>query len=184
MHSLLQEPKALKTLSMDGEQWLKIEGFERYFVSCHGRVYSTVRSGRLLKQTVSNNGYKIVSLMKLGESRAKKHFVHRLVASAFLEQKNLPTVNHIDGDKLNNVIENLEWCTYGHNNEHAKQNGLSNAFGEGHYKAFLTLDQVKEIKRRVEFGEKHKDVASDFCIKRRHVTKIVSGGLWGRALNA
>ena len=98
------------------EVWKKVpvEGFERYSISSIGQVRND-KTGRILKQNIREEGYCYIQLS--GEN--KKHFrVHRLVALAFIPNPNeYPYVNHIDGDKENNCIENLEWCTQLHNTQ-------------------------------------------------------------------
>lgn len=100
------------------EEWKSIKDYEGlYEISNLGNVKSLIKN-RLLKPWMHKKGYMVVTLTK-----AKKHkhfFVHRLVASAFLESKELTTeVNHIDGNKHNNCAENLEWCGDFENREHA-----------------------------------------------------------------
>ena len=78
-------------------------------VNDNGRIYDKPISAKQLRQTMHSKGYKTVTLTKDGVS--KKHFVHRLVAEAFIENPNgLPMINHKDEDKTNNLPENLEWC--------------------------------------------------------------------------
>ena len=91
------------------EIFKSIEGYEElYQVSSYGRVKSLTRNKMLNTEICC--GYQRVTLTK---GKAKKHFlVHRLVAQAFIENpNNLPEVNHIDEDKMNNHVTNLEWCT-------------------------------------------------------------------------
>ena len=117
------------------EEWRDIEGYEGYYqVSNYGQVRSLDRwrnsgtggymhKGRILKQEISNCGYYMVTLSVDG--RCKRYSVHRLVAQAFipnLEYKE--QVNHIDGEKSNNTVENLEWNTQSENTIHAFSNGL------------------------------------------------------------
>ncbi|WP_338080855.1 NUMOD4 domain-containing protein [Companilactobacillus mishanensis] len=79
---------------------------------------------RVLKQTPDTNGYMKVSLWKDGVSTTCT--VHRLVATAFIENKhNLPVINHLDGHPSNNNVNNLEWATYHTNLIHAYKNGLN-----------------------------------------------------------
>lgn len=100
-----------------------IEGYGgRYLISSAGEVYSMLTKQR--KNTeIANNGYERVTLWKDGEG---KHFlVHRLVAKAFIPNpNNYEMVNHIDGNKRNNNVENLEWCSASHNMKHAYENHL------------------------------------------------------------
>ena len=92
-------------------------------VYSNGTIWSRKRKGLILRQQNSNKGYKLVSLYKEGVGCS--HFVHRLVAIEFLPNPyDLPQVNHKDGDKNNNAVSNLEWCTCDENIEHAFKIGL------------------------------------------------------------
>lgn len=83
------------------------------------------------KQTLGKRGYFYVSLAEKGTGRQIKVPVHRLVALVFIENpNNYEIVNHIDGNKLNNAISNLEWCTQSYNIQHAHDKGLSIHHGE------------------------------------------------------
>ena len=76
-----------------------------------------------MKLSINNSGYVQISLFQNG--KRKPVLVHRLVAENFLKNKeNKPYVNHIDGNKLNNKMDNLEWCTCQENINHAYQKGL------------------------------------------------------------
>lgn len=106
------------------EIWKPVKGYEGFYeVSDHGNVKS-LRKNKILKQTVGvKNGYSYVGLYK--EGKDKRVLVHRIVATAFIDnpmQKR--TVNHKDGNKSNNCVENLEWATYSENHRHAFKNGL------------------------------------------------------------
>lgn len=97
-----------------------IEGYEGYQVSNYGNVKSLgndkTRKDKILKPAKTWYGYLRVGLWKQG--KRKTHFVHRLVASAFIENpNNFCELNHKDEDKTNNIVDNLEWCTrlYNHN---------------------------------------------------------------------
>lgn len=100
-----------------------VVGYEGlYQVSDTGQIYSLI-SNKYLKQRHYKNGYMHIDLHKNKES--KTFLVHRLVAIAFLENpNNLPQVNHIDGDKTNNNLNNLEWCDQYYNMKHASEHGL------------------------------------------------------------
>ena len=112
------------------EIWKDIIGFDgKYQISNKGNVKSFTRwkKGGLLKcGTCGNPGpYKQVILVKSGRKDTKCFYVHRLVATHFLENPyNLPEVNHIDGNTLNNCVDNLEWCTRKQNAEHANRTGI------------------------------------------------------------
>ena len=105
-----------------------IKNYEgKYSVTKCGRVYShpkpfgthQMTQGAYLNIATKDNGYKTVGLV------GKSFYVHRLVASAYIPNpQNKPTVNHIDGNKANNDVSNLEWATYSENEQHAWRTGL------------------------------------------------------------
>ena len=97
------------------EVWKDIPGYAgRYQASTLGRIRSIIKLPTVLKEDVQPNGYRRVYLWENG--RKKNRLVHRLVASAFIPNPHdLSDVNHLDEDKQNNRIENLEWCTHTHN---------------------------------------------------------------------
>jgi hypothetical protein len=87
----------------------------------NGNVYS-IKYKRLLSKYISIDGYECIGL------QGKTNFIHRLLATQFIENKlNLPMVNHKDGNKLNNNVDNLEWCSYSYNSKHAIENCLLNS---------------------------------------------------------
>jgi len=117
------------------ELWKNIPDFDGYQASSLGRIRSLdgyilggyrkkglqcikPRKGKILKN-VDNGRYYVVTIRK------KLRYVHRLVAITFIpNENNLPQINHKDGKKLNNILENLEWCTSLHNMQHAHKNDL------------------------------------------------------------
>lgn len=110
----------IKVDSLPGEQWKEIEGYEElYAVSTAGRVYSFRRG--IIMSCGLVQGYYQVCLTKNGVQ--SNFYVHRLVAAAFIPNPdNLPIVNHIDENKTNNNVENLEWVTYQENTLHSLNN--------------------------------------------------------------
>lgn len=99
-----------------------IKEFKDYTIDTEGNVYSK-RKHKYLKQTINKYGYCKVTLQK--DKYKKMYSVHRLVAEAFIPNYNkLPQVNHIDGNKQNNHVANLEWCTAKHNMNEAVRTGL------------------------------------------------------------
>lgn len=118
--------------SSDVERWLPVVGYEGcYEVSNHGRVRSINRvvsgrrrPGRILKPALSTTGYPTVSLWKNNAGRTSA--IHKLVLAAFVGQSDNGTIaNHIDGNKKNNHISNLEITTYRGNLIHAYETGLN-----------------------------------------------------------
>lgn len=96
------------------EKWKQIKEYPNYEVSTLGRIKN---KEKILKAYKTNNGYLHIFLSNKGKQ--KQFLVHRLVANTFLENPNkLKEVNHIDGNKQNNKVENLEWCTRKQNVHH------------------------------------------------------------------
>ena len=129
-----------------------IPGYEgRYAINRYGYVWShpkpRSKKGRWLKNNICGNGYQGVSLMGDGAKSTKK--IHKLVSDAFIPNpKNRPCINHKDGNKANNSVENLEWCTYSENNKHAWDLGLMtppNGIYTSRNRKF-SLEQIAEIK--------------------------------------
>ena len=171
------------------EEWRKVEGFEAYEVSNYGNVRSIERkvlcsSGEvrhrkavLLKPT-SVLGYAIVTIYSNRKPNYRK--IHRLVATAFLgNPEKLPVVNHINGNKLDNTVSNLEWCTPSHNSLHAVATGLTNsAKGEAHGRAKLTEIQVHEIRNLCNNGAVQAQIAKKFGVKPMIISNIVNRKRW------
>lgn len=101
------------------ELWKKIKYYPNYEVSDLGNVRRILKSGstKQLKAVDNGNGYLRLNLYKNGKQ--SKHYIHRLVANAFLSnRRNLPEVHHRDHDKTNNTLKNLEWVSSEENNSH------------------------------------------------------------------
>lgn len=143
------------------ETWKDVEGFEGiYQISNRGEVRSLDRfdgirgiKGRTIKPNLKQNGYAQVGLRK--EGKRKWVSIHRLVAIHFINNpKNKPQVNHIDCNKQNNNIENLEWVTAQDNYKHAKENGLIKPLkGEKHPYFGLFGERSKSAKKVVRYNK-------------------------------
>ena len=95
----------------------KIRSLDRYVFNSEKQIYFFIK-GQELKLRKNKNGYLQVGLNKDG--KRKMVYVHRIIAEIFLESgEGKNTVNHIDGDKNNNCVDNLEWCSYSENNKHS-----------------------------------------------------------------
>lgn len=166
--------------NLPGEEWRDIEGYEGlYQVSNLARVRSLQRQKtRIIKPEIIHTGYLRVTLYKSGKT--KSHYVHILVAQAFIPNpENKKQVNHIDGNKQNNCIDNLVWVTPSENIIHAFKFGLAKS-GCNHGRAKFTAEQVREIRRDcvpgdLEFGFKA------FARKFNVTPKIISDAFYGKS---
>ena len=111
---------------MEQEQWKPVQGTDGYNeVSNFGHVRTNGKRPGLLTLTQQPKGY-LYAMIRLANGKQKNCRVHRLVAEHFIPNPdNLPCINHIDGDKHNNHVSNLEWCTYQANMQHAVRTGLT-----------------------------------------------------------
>lgn len=155
------------------EIWKKIEEFAGYMVSNKGRVKSIDREiickngvkkklkEKILfqtKTTFKDAHLPRVSVQLWKDNKSYLRSVHRLVALAFIDNPlNKPTVNHIDGNPLNNNVENLEWCTYSENQKHAYETGLMKVkknFYPSNIKSVIGIKpETKEIIETISAGE-------------------------------
>ena len=104
------------------EKFILLPFDTKYAISNKGKLIN-VKNGKELKTRINMNGYLEVQLSTNGTKRTYR--IHRLVAIAFLDNiENKPYINHKDGNKQNNCIENLEWCTAKENDNHARNVGL------------------------------------------------------------
>lgn len=124
---------------------LEISGLKKeYLIDEHGNVFD-ITTNKFRKPYFNNKGYVMMSFYIDGKSKTK--FVHRLVLGAFapiIGMENLQ-VNHKDGDKRNNHIDNLEWCTQSENQKHAYKMGLNTNKGIKNPACKLTEKEVIEI---------------------------------------
>lgn len=99
-------------------EFVNIPEYEAYSINKNGVVKNN-KTGRILRQYEEPSGYIRLTLMKNG--KPKRLFVHRLVGNTFISnEKQLPQINHIDGNKKNNSVENLEWVTLKENQQHRR----------------------------------------------------------------
>ena len=163
------------------ERWKDIEGYEGiYKVSNFGNVYSFISNKNLSVQPTANNGYPMVDLFK--DKQSKMMLVHRLVATAFIPNpKQKPQVNHIDHDRANNDVSNLEWCTPSENIKHCFNNGRhpgSGLKGTQMHTAKLNELQVRIIKKSSKEELTGVYLAKTFGVSHTVIYKIRRKEIW------
>lgn len=176
------------------EYYVDIEGFEGYYqVSNYGSVRSLDRvikektgktrtiKGLVLKPRINRRGYQNVDLKKQGKRKTVS--AHKLVAQAFLSNPdNKPTVNHLNGIKTDNNVNNLEWATHSENLSHAHNIRLRKSpvdILSKNYHRKLNSQQVLVIKHLLKIGKlTHKEIAKIFNVGRSTISEINSGRKW------
>ena len=148
-----------------------------YSVTKDGRVFSH-RNNIYLKAADRGWGYLGVCLSK--KSKLKTINIHRLVACAYIENpESKPEVNHINGNKKDNNVENLEWATCKENVNHGIRLGLcSHAKGEKSGRSKLTEKDVLQIKKLLSEGLTPNEIAKDYQVGARTIRHIRSGDTW------
>lgn len=143
-------------------------GLPKFYISYDGKVIS-LKTNRIIKQTVSKTGYYIFSTYPNGRlSNAVCFKVHRLLAMEFVDNPdNKPFVNHKNGKKLCNLVSNLEWVTNHENAIHAHSSGLCN----GYYTTYEVYDLVH---KRVFEVRKRSEVMSLLKLKESTVCKLLT----------
>lgn len=145
----------------------KIKDFEEYLISNDGIIFST-KSNKILKQRLLN-GYLIVKLYK--DNKIYSKTVSRLVAETFIPNPNkYPIVNHINEDRLDNRVENLEWCTQKHNVKHSNKND-----GSSRYHTNKVNKYHKDTKEFIETFDSIQSAAESIGLSRHSITKVCKG---------
>lgn len=148
----------------------EIKGFENYMITEDGNVFSK-NAKRYLKIITEANGYGKVNLCQNGNRSPK--YVHRLVAEAFLENKNdFPVINHKDSNKLNNNKDNLEWCTHKYNLEYS---GVVKKSNEATRKGVKQLD--KSTGTVINVFDSMMEAERSTGIYQSHISACCSGKL-------
>jgi hypothetical protein len=165
------------------ENWKPVPGWEdRFAVSDWGRVRSLL-SGRLMCVRRKSDGYLDISLRAAGR-KAWRCTLHRLVAVTFLPADGArPYVNHKDGDRANNYVANLEWCTQSENMKHAVARGSVKVPSRSawNYGSKLTEDDVRVIRAAAALGMPNHVLARGYGMSESGMHQIVSGANWKRA---
>ncbi len=169
LRSIKTRKKTIPLVPLKNEEFKEIN--KDYLISNKGRVYrkehyrfGRFHGGRFLNPSTMTIGYKKVSI------RGKQITVHRLVALAFLDNPNNYTdVNHIDFNRENNNVENLEWCS--------KKMNIIHSAKAGRMKAKLTPKEVLEI-RSMESSHTYKEIAEKYNVTPENINFIMKRKTW------
>jgi len=165
------------------EIWKKLKGYEdRYLISNHGRIISLFRKGkkqkRILKPGFDSYHYPIVTLY--GHNKRQTKTIHRLVALTFISNDDLSlTVNHIDGNKQNNKVTNLEWCSSKKNTQHAFKIGLMKNYGENHSLTNFLNKDILNIKNLYKNNQlSYQKIANIYNVHKTTIARIITNKTW------
>ena len=160
-------------ISILKEEWIEINGYK---ISNYGKVINS--KGYELSNKPSKDGY-VSTTINMGEDYGQVRGMHRIVATVFIPNpENLPEVNHIDGCKSNNRVDNLEWISKSGNQRHASD-VLKRRVGKNHYDAKLTDEMVLEIYDKCKNTDmEYKDIANMYNMSIDTPAKIAGGHSW------
>jgi len=173
------------------EIWRPVAGYESWYeVSNRGRVKTLARTVRQkyahgwvqkkfqtkFLKLINFQGYRGVTLY--GHNGPSRQSVHRLVALTFGIIRPDQMVNHIDGDKTNNFVSNLEPSNHLHNNRHAFRLGLNNKTGSAHHNAKLKEEDIPKVHRLRMDGLLMREIGEIFGVHKATISDVLKGKSW------
>lgn len=167
-------------------EWKKIDGYVNYECSNTGliKTYNWKNTGRekIMKPALDKNGY-LRTVLKRNDGKLCTIKVHRIICETFKGKKKNLCVNHINFDRADNKIENLEWVTIKENNLHSlKNNNFVNGqfVGEKHYKSILTENEVIDLRKNYIRGKKgyKKEMSQKYKVSEATIKDIIQNRSW------
>lgn len=152
---------------------MQIKNYPNYYITKDGKIWSKYK--KEFKSTfISNKGYKRICLYK--KSVGNNFSIHRLIALHYIDNpKKFPIIHHKDGNKLNNHISNLEWCTYSTNEKHSFKLGLKSFIGSKNNFTKLTEKDIIKIRK---LDMKQKDIAKMYNVSNGCICAIINRYNW------
>ena len=150
---------------------------EFYRIGSDGSVINFEKQ-RNVSCFIDSKGYINVRMFLNGKRTIKR--LHRLMMVLFYPVENMEklTINHKDGNKANNDLSNLEWCTRAENTKHGHRTKLINNFGEKNGRAKLTESDIFKIRVLANIGHKHRSLSEQFKVSKSNIDKIVKMKIW------
>jgi hypothetical protein len=170
---------------ISGEIWVNIPHIDGLIVSSLGRVYELIRiingikkGGYMCNIYTDKTGYKVLAIRRNNKNLFYK--VHRLIAMGFIPNpENKPIINHINGVKGDNRVENIEWATYSENIKHAHITGLNKRIGDTHTWAKLNSSIVIKIREEYSLGGvTMKSLGIKYSVSYGTIQAIIRGKNW------
>ena len=154
--------------------WKKVYGFDDYLCKEQGEIYS-LKTNKIMKTHNDKDGYQCLRLT-IEKGKAITVKVHRLIAQTFIpNQENKPLVNHKNGNKKDNAVSNLEWCTAKENANHAIKTGLKNDSGTHNTRASCNEEVLKKIRKLISEGKTNTEIEKITGISNGVVSHIRRG---------
>ena len=166
--------KGLKVKRILPTEYTPVPGYEMYGASKDGSIFS-LWNYKVMSPHINKYGY--LQTIFHNQNQRKTVLIHRMILLTFVGESHLP-VNHIDGNKLNNDISNLEYCTNQENIDHAIRTGLMDQKGENHHNSKLTEFDIIKIRRLYIQGTSQKELAEKFNIGQPHISSILLRKTW------
>jgi hypothetical protein len=169
------------------EGFKEISGYDgRYFINEKGEVWSTFKHRVLTQHLDSSKNYLQSLLMVPGRKTGIPRSIHKLMAITWLgkppgeigSKRGQYCINHKDGNKLNNHVDNLEWMTSEENLRHAWENGLNTQIGNTSTLSVLTSEEVRSIRIRLINGEKPGHIAKERGVGKNCIEKLRMYANW------
>jgi len=168
------------------EVFVPMKEFPNYEISSYGRILflgkswhtgrNVIKKGKKIKIPGISKGYYCTTIFKNKKGSCVRP--HRLVAEHFLSEPQKETVNHKDGNKLNNCYKNLEWATVQENIAHSVANNLWNHRGEAQTNSILKEEDIRVIRTLATKGISKRFIAIQFGVARETVQSIITRRTW------